>query len=51
MIREEDLSSEKLLGAVKEVYDKRTTYISMMEASNQHNAVVKVADIIDEIVK
>lgn len=51
VIREEDLSSEKLLGAVKEVYDKRTTYISMMEASNQHNAVVKVADIIDEIVK
>lgn len=51
VIREEELSSEKLLGAVKEVYDKRTTYISMMEASNQHNAVIKVADIIDETVK
>lgn len=51
VIREEDLSSERLLGAVKEVYEKRTTYISMMEASDQHNAVSKVADIIDETAK
>lgn len=51
VIREEELSSEKLLEAVKEVYNNKNTYISAMEASNQHNAVLKVADIIDEIAK
>ncbi|MCM1244539.1 MAG: undecaprenyldiphospho-muramoylpentapeptide beta-N-acetylglucosaminyltransferase [Roseburia sp.] len=51
VIREEELSSEKLLEAVKEVYNNKNTYINAMEASNQHNAVLKVADIIDEIAK
>lgn len=48
VIKEEELTSERLLEAVNEVYRKRSTYISTMEASNQHNAVVKVADIIDK---
>lgn len=48
VIKEEDLTSEKLLNAVTEVYHEKRTYISAMEASNQHNAVTKVADIIDE---
>ncbi len=47
VIKEEDLTSERLLDAVTEVYDKRKTYIHAMEASDQHNAVKKVADIID----
>lgn len=48
VIKEEDLTSEKLLNAVEEVYQNKRTYISAMEASNQHNAVIRVADIIDE---
>lgn len=48
VIREEDLTGEKLLDAVNEVYEKRNTYINAMAASNQHNAVTLVADIIDE---
>lgn len=48
VIKEEDLTSEKLLNAVTEVYHERRNYISAMEASNQHNAVTKVSDIIDE---
>lgn len=47
VIKEEELTSERLLDAVTEVYDKRSTYINAMEASDQHNAVRKVADIID----
>lgn len=47
VIREEDLTSEKLLEAVNEVYLNRSTYIKAMEASNQHNAVSIVADVID----
>lgn len=48
VIKEEDLTSEKLLEAVTEVYSKKNEYISTMEASNQHNAVLEVADIIDK---
>lgn len=48
VIREEDLTGEKLLDAVNEVYEKKNTYINAMAASNQHNAVTLVADIIDE---
>lgn len=50
VIREEDLTGEGLLNAVNEVYENRKTYMGAMEASDQHNAVTKVADIIDEIV-
>lgn len=48
VIREEDLTGEKLLDAVNEVYENKNTYINAMAASNQHNAVTLVADIIDE---
>lgn len=48
VIREEDLTGEKLLDAVNEVYGKKNTYINAMAESNQHNAVTLVADIIDE---
>lgn len=48
VIREEELTGEKLLDAVNEVYENKNTYINAMAASNQHNAVTLVADIIDE---
>lgn len=49
MIQEEELTSDRLLEAVKKVYNCRKDYVRAMEASDQHNAVVKVADIIDEV--
>lgn len=50
VIKEEELTSERLLEAVKEVYSGRSEYVRAMEASDQHNAVIRVADIIDSIV-
>lgn len=47
VIREEELTGQKLLEAVDEVYGKKSAYISSMEASDQHNAVLRVADVID----
>lgn len=49
VIREEDLTGEKLFEAVEEVYGERNAYVSAMEASNQHNAVTQVADVIDHV--
>lgn len=51
VIREEELTGEKLLHAVNDVYENKNAYMKSMEASNQHNAVTKVADIIDDICK
>lgn len=50
VMEEEGLTSERLLEAVREVYSSRSDYIHAMEASDQHNAVTRVADIIDSIV-
>lgn len=49
VIKEEELTSERLLNAVEEVQENRVTYIRAMEESEQHNAVTRVADIIDEV--
>ncbi len=49
VIKEEELTSEKLLEAVSDVHENRATFISAMEASQQHNAVTRVADIIDSV--
>ncbi len=49
VIREEDLTSEKLLAAIAEVDEKKADYQAAMRASNQQNAVTMVADIIDEV--
>lgn len=48
VIREEDLTSEKLLTAVQQVDENKDKYKDAMAASNQQDAVVKVADIIDQ---
>lgn len=49
VIQEEELTGQKLLEAVDEVYGKRSSYVSAMEASDQHNAVLRVADVIDNV--
>ena len=43
-------TSEKLLEAVYEVDENKQKYKAAMSASDQQNAVVKVADIIDNTV-
>lgn len=48
VIREEELTSEKLLAAVTEVEENKERYQSAMSASNQQDAVVKVADLIEK---
>lgn len=48
VIREEELTSEKLLAAVKEVEENKEQYKAAMSASNQQDAVVKVADLIEK---
>lgn len=47
VIREEELTSEKLLEAVRRVDENKQEYVAAMEASNQRDAVIRVADIID----
>ncbi|MCR5692025.1 MAG: undecaprenyldiphospho-muramoylpentapeptide beta-N-acetylglucosaminyltransferase [Eubacterium sp.] len=51
VIREENLTSQGLLEAVDQVYKNKEKYIQAMEDSNQQNAVVAVADIIDKTAK
>jgi len=48
VIREEELTSERLLQAVSEVDERKQDYKNAMAAANQQNAVVMVADIIDK---
>lgn len=49
VIKEEDLTSEKLLEAVRYVDENKGKYESAMKASSQQDAVVKVAEIIDRV--
>lgn len=48
VIKEEDLTSDKLLSALQYVDENKDKYKHAMAASNQQDAVVKVADIIDK---
>lgn len=48
VIKEEDLTSDKLLSALQYVDENKDKYKNAMAASNQQDAVVKVADIIDK---
>ncbi|HAP19969.1 MAG TPA: undecaprenyldiphospho-muramoylpentapeptide beta-N-acetylglucosaminyltransferase [Lachnospiraceae bacterium] len=48
VIKEEDLTSDKLLEAVQYVSENKQTYKAAMSASNQQDAVIKVADIIEK---
>ncbi|MCH5266059.1 MAG: undecaprenyldiphospho-muramoylpentapeptide beta-N-acetylglucosaminyltransferase [Lachnospiraceae bacterium] len=47
VIKEEELTSEGLLEAVRQVDEKKQEYVAAMVASNQQDAVKRVADIID----
>ena len=47
VIKEEELTSEGLLEAVRQVDEKKQEYVAAMAASNQQDAVKRVADIID----
>ena len=49
VLQEEELNSERLLAAVFEVDEKKEEYRAAMKNSNQQNAVIAVADIIDKI--
>lgn len=49
VIKEEELTSQGLLEAVSTVDSKKEEYRKAMEASDQQNAVVKVADIIEKV--
>lgn len=49
VIKEEELTSDRLLEALQHVDDNREQYKSAMAASSQQDAVIKVADIIDSV--
>ncbi len=51
VIKEEDLTKEKLLEAVKNVDENKETYKAAMAAGGQQDAVIKVADIIEKVCK
>ena len=51
VIKEEELTSEKLLVAITSVDENKETYKQAMSQSNQQDAVVKVADIIEKACK
>lgn len=48
VIQEEELTSERLLEAVRYVDENKYQYQDVMKASNQQNAVIKVSDLIDQ---
>lgn len=51
VLREADLSDEKLCAMVNSVYDDRAQYIEAMEASHQMKAAEKIAEIIARTAK
>lgn len=51
VIREEELTSDKLMEAIRYVDENKQNYRDAMAASSQQDAVVKVADIIDKACK
>lgn len=49
VIEEEQLTDQKLLNAVHEVWDNRQKYIDAMAASRQLDAITTITDLIDEV--
>ena len=49
LLREEDMTGETLLDAVKSTWEKREDYIEAMKTGGHGDAVKKIADIIDDI--
>ena len=51
VIKEEELSGDKLLSAVREVYSQKENYISAMAGSQLNNSIEKIIDLIEETAK
>lgn len=51
VIKEEELTGQRLLDAIDEVYNNREKYKEAMSASEQNNAVKKVVDVIDNVLE
>lgn len=49
VIKEEELSGDKLLKMVHEVYKKKANYIYTMAGSQLNNAIEKIADLIEDV--
>lgn len=49
LLKEEDLSKETLLEAVRTVYDNRDNYIKAMELSTKSDAITMICDMLDEL--
>lgn len=48
VIQEEDITDEKLLNAIKNLYDNRDAYIKAMEHSRLNNSIEKIVGLINE---
>ena len=51
VIQEEDVTDERLLSAVKEVYENRQTYIDAMEGSGQMDSIQTIMELIKQETK
>jgi UDP-N-acetylglucosamine--N-acetylmuramyl-(pentapeptide) pyrophosphoryl-undecaprenol N-acetylglucosamine transferase len=51
VIQEDELTEQKLLDAIKKVYEERNIYKEKMSADSQQEAVTKVSDVIDSACK
>ncbi len=51
VLEEEDITPEKLLNAVKDLYTNRGTYIGNMSTSPQSDAITKITELIIEVSK
>lgn len=51
VLHEEDITTEKLVGAVNELYDNREKYISSMKKSSQADSIKIIIDLIDKVIE
>lgn len=51
LLPEEEITNEKLLAVIREVYQNRASYKKAMDASNQNQAIDIIAGLIDELTK
>jgi UDP-N-acetylglucosamine--N-acetylmuramyl-(pentapeptide) pyrophosphoryl-undecaprenol N-acetylglucosamine transferase len=51
VMEEEEITPEKLLGAVHELYENKDKYTKAMKASPQSDAVVKIIELIKQTSK
>ena len=51
LLPEEEITNEKLLAVIRDVYQNRASYKKAMDASNQNQAIDIIAGLIDELTK